>query len=38
MDSSRMSSDRSLTALPSDRVRSYIRPVGGGMDPPGQDG
>jgi hypothetical protein len=30
MDSSRMSSDRSLTDLPSDRVRSYIRPVGGG--------
>jgi hypothetical protein len=27
MDSSRMSSDSSLTVFPSDRVRSYIRPL-----------
>ena len=33
-----MSSDRSLTVFPSGRVRSYIRPVDGGADPPGQDG
>ena len=38
MDSSRMSSEGSPTEFPPDRMRSYIRPVCGGVDPPGQDG
>jgi len=38
MDSSRMSSVVALREFPSDRVRSYIRPICGGVHPPGQDG
>ncbi len=38
MDSSRMSSEGSRTEFPPDRMRSYIRPVCGGVDPPSQDG
>jgi hypothetical protein len=38
MDSSRMSSEMSLTGVPPNRVRSYIRPVCGGVHPPGQHG
>ena len=38
MDSSRMSSEVSRTMIPVGSVRSYIRPVCGGVEPPGQDG
>jgi len=36
MDSSRMSSGASQIEVPTDRVRSYIRPLVRGIDPPGQ--